>query len=370
MVEGTAALVADTASTAARHAEKTDTNRVLDPEVVQALVTAGFARHFVPTRWGGADGSVVALLEATALVGQSCTSAAWCGALAAGAARMGAFLPEQGQAELWAEGPDAVVAGALIPVGGAEKVAGGWRLSGEWDFTSGVDFADWALVAGLVRDEGGSRPRFFAVPRGDYQIRDTWFSVGMRGTGSNTLVLDDVFVPEHRAFDRENMLLGRAVGSRAPCHVVPLRAISGILFAAPALGAARGALREWSARMAEKLGPTGIPLREDRSTQLTVARSAGEVDAAELLLRRVAEICDRGAPDPADAVRNPHDCALAVDCLVGAVERLFRTAGSRGQLTAEPLQRFWRDVHCLSSHVALQLEPTGAAYGRYLLGTR
>jgi two-component flavin-dependent monooxygenase len=357
----------EAASTAARHAEEAETNRVLSPEVAKALVTAGFARHFVPSRWGGADGRVVDLLEATSLVGRHCTSAAWCGSLAAGAARMGVFLPEQGQAELWANGPDVLVVGALIPSATAETVAGGWRLTGEWDFTSAADFSDWALVAARVRGGNGVRPWFFAVPRADYGVKDTWSPVGMRGTGSNTLVLDGVFVPEHRAFDREEMLLGRAVGSSAPCHAVPLRTVSGILFASPALGAARGALREWSERIARKVGPAGTPMREDRSAQLAAARTAAEIDVAEMLLRRVAEACDRGGTTKADAVRNPHDCAFAVDGLVGAVERLFRSAGSRGQLAASPLQRFWRDIHFLTSHVALQLEPAAAGYGAHLL---
>lgn len=366
----TSSTLADVASTAARYAEDHDANRVLKPEVAEMLVSGGFARHFVPGRWGGTDGSAVDLLEATTVVGQRCVSAAWCGSLAAGAARMGVFLPEQGQEDLWGNGPDAFVAGALIPAGRAEKAAGGWRLSGEWAFTSGVDFSDWALVAGLVHNEKGVRPWFFAVARGEYWIKDTWSTVGMRGTGSNTLVLDDVFVPGHRAFDREEMLLGHAVGSSSPCHVVPLRGVSGLVFAAPALGAARGALREWSVRMAEKLGPAAIFQPENQLIQLTAARAAGEVDGAELLLRRVAEICDRSMPTTVEALRNPYDCALAVDHLVDAVERLFRTAGSRGQLTTNPLQRFWRDLHCLSSHVALQLEPAGAAYGSHLLDAR
>nr|WP_042193134.1 acyl-CoA dehydrogenase family protein [Kibdelosporangium sp. MJ126-NF4]CEL20583.1 Pigment protein [Kibdelosporangium sp. MJ126-NF4]CTQ89494.1 Pigment protein [Kibdelosporangium sp. MJ126-NF4] len=357
----------EAASAAARHAEEAETNRVLSPEVAKALVTAGFARHFVPGRWGGADGGVIELLEATSLVGTHCTSAAWCGSLAAGAARMGVFLPEQGQAELWANGPDAMVAGALIPSAMAEPVADGWLLTGEWDFTSGVDYSDWALVAARVPTDDGVRPWFFAVPRADYSVKDTWSPVGMRGTGSNTLMLDGVLVPRHRAFDREEMLLGRAVGSSAPCHAVALRTVSGILFAAPALGAARGALREWSARMSGRTGKTGTPMREDRSTQLTAARVSAEIDMAEMLLRRVARTCDRGGTTKIDAVRNPHDCAVAVDGLVGAVERLFRSAGSRGQLAASPLQRFWRDVHFLSSHVALQLEPAAAGYGAHLL---
>ena len=359
--------VREAASIAGRHAEEADTDRLLHPAVAEALVDAGFARHFVPTAWGGHDGGAVDLLDAVAQVGQECASAAWCASLAAGAARMGVFLPEQGQAELWANGPDVFIAGALIPSGRARRAAGGWRLTGEWDFTSGIDHAGWAMAAGVVHDGDRARPRFFAIPRSEYLIKDTWFNTGMRGTGSNTLLLDDVFVPAHRSFDREDMLRGHAVGSASPCHTAPLRVISGTLFAAPALGAARGALRAWSRTAAAKVARTGLAAGENRAILTAAAHACGDVDLAEVLLRRAARTCDRGEFGRATEVRNPYDCAAAVDRLVDAVERLFRTAGSRGQLATDPLQRFWRDLHCMASHVALQLDPQAVAYGGHLL---
>jgi alkylation response protein AidB-like acyl-CoA dehydrogenase len=352
---GLATRAADAAVTAGRHAQEADRERVLSPQVVKAMVSAGFARHFVPRRFGGAEGSVAELLAAVATVGEECVSAAWCAALTAGAARMGAFLPEQGQAELWADGPDAVIAGALVPAGQPRPARGGWRLTGQWAFTSGADHANWALVAAPLPHGDTVKPHFFAVARDQFTVRDTWHNVGMRGTGSNTLVLDDVFVPQHRLFDREQLILGRPVASAAACHTAPLRALSGILFAAPALGGAQGAQRAWIAHAGARAGAAAV------------ARTAGEIEMAALLLRRVAASCDAGAVSPTDLVRNPYDCALVADTLVTAVERMFRAAGSRGQLATEPLQRFWRDLHCLASHVALRLEPTGAGYGKHLL---
>ncbi|WP_207631583.1 MULTISPECIES: acyl-CoA dehydrogenase family protein [unclassified Actinopolyspora] len=145
-----------------------------------------------------------------------------------------------------------------------------------------------------------------------------------------------------------------------------MQAISGLLFAAPALGAARGALREWS-RQISRTSSSGQSRAEQPAVQTVAARSASEVDAAELLLSRVGHVVDRGDPTHEELLRGAYDCAVATDLLVGVVERLFRAAGSRGQLCSSALQRFWRDVHCLSSHVALQLEPSGIAYGSHLL---
>ncbi|WP_431780696.1 hydrolase [Streptomyces chumphonensis] len=353
----------EAAVVAARHAADADADRLLDPRVADAVVRAGFARHFVPARRGGGAGACRELLAAVAALGEGCTAAAWCASVVAGAARMGAYLPEQGQRELWAGGPDTVVAGALMPRGSATEVSDGWRVTGEWDFTSAVDFSDWALVCALVPDGDGHSSWFFALPRADYRVADTWTSVGLRGTGSNTLVTDNVFVPRHRAFPRAEMLAGKAVASTARCHTAPLRLLSGLLFAAPALGAARAALRIWSdQRIVDAVGPEA-----DEESRRAAARAATAVDAAGLLLARAAAVADAPTASALEAARNPAECALAVEQLVDVVERLFRTSGSTAQLAPHPLQRIWRDVHSLASHIALRFDGPGAAYGAQLL---
>ncbi|GLW48190.1 hydrolase [Streptomyces sp. NBRC 14336] len=341
------------AELAARHAESADLSGRLPGEVVDALVTAGFARHFVPTRWGGRAGGFEELLDTVAAVGEGCTSAAWIAAVTSGAARMGACLPEEGQRELWSGGADTVVAGALVPAGRATAVADGWQLAGEWPLVSGADFADWALVCASAPKD----VRFFAVPRRDFRVAETWRNVGMRATASNTLVMKGVFVPGHRSVPREDIWQGCAVGSPSPCHRAPLRAISGILFASPVLGAARAAVRTWSARMSGR--PAADPL--------VLSRAEGGIESTGLLLRRAARTADAGFRDAGDLLRGPRDCALAADQLVTAVEHLFRSAGTGAQTLTDPLQRVWRDVHCAASHAALRFEGAGSAQGARLL---
>ncbi|WAZ24654.1 hydrolase [Streptomyces cinnabarinus] len=355
----TSGAVRQAAELAARHAAAADLARRLPGEVVEALVAAGFARHFVPVRWGGRAGGFTELLDSVATVGEGCTSAAWIATVTSGAARMGACLPEEGQRELWSGGADTLVVGALNPTGRAVPVAEGWRLTGQWPLVSGVDFADWTLVCALVPGPEREEARFFAVPRHDYRVADTWFNVGMRATGSNTLIADGAFVPEHRSVAREDIWRGRAVGSAARCHTAPLRSISGTLFAAPALGAARAAVRAWSARMAGRPSP---------AAQGVLARAEGDIEGAALLLHRVARTADDGCGDAHERTRAPRDCALAADHLVDAVQRLFRSAGSGAQAEADPLQRIWRDVHCVASHAALRFETAGGAHGGQLLG--
>ncbi|MEU6504747.1 acyl-CoA dehydrogenase family protein [Streptomyces sp. NPDC046942] len=371
---------------AARCAEEAEAARRLTPEVVEALKEAGFARHFVPAAHGGTEGGFEELTHAVGLVGEGCASAAWAASLAAYAGRYAAFLPTAGQAEIWADGPDVLLAGALMPAGQAERVPGGWRLSGEWKYISGVHFADWVLACSVVPGEaasdgrpggppggrpgGGGEVRFFAVPKPDVSVRDSWFTLGMRGTGSDTLVLSEAFVPDHLTLGRSAVHEGRAVGTDARCHIVPMYAVNALPFAAPLVGAARGALRAAHEQTGRRLDRRGNPVRDKPSVQIDLARSAAEVDAAELLVRRTARAAD-GIDEPGAAeaaVRGPRDLALAVELLVSAVERLFRATGTAGHFESDPVQRFRRDIDTAASHVALSFETTGAAYGAWALG--
>lgn len=373
----------DVAAIAARCAADAEARRQLDPEVVKAVVTAGFARHFVPPSYGGDAGTFTELMRAVVTVGEACAATAWCASLSASMSRMaGAFLPAEGCQEMWADGPDAVIVGSVTPLGKAESVPGGWRLSGRWPYISAVAFSDWALVCGLVHTDGeppgsSTESKLFAIPRAGYGIEDTWFNIGMQATGSNTMVVEDVLVPTSRAFDRADLFAGRTVESAhttAACYSAPLQAVNGLSFVIPALGASRGALEAFSSYIAGKIrnAPVlpGVPgVQGNRATyEMALARSAGEIEAAQLLLERATAIADQGVTvTPLETTQNLRDCSLAVDLLVTAVDRIFRTAGTTGQSSSGRLQRFWRDVNSISTHMAIQFEPAARIYTSTLL---
>jgi alkylation response protein AidB-like acyl-CoA dehydrogenase len=341
---------ADVAAIAARCAAASEERRQLDPDVVKAIVDAGFARHFVPISAGGHAGTFTDLAAAVVAVGEACAATAWCASLSASMSRMAAaFLPVGGQQVIWAGGPDAVIVGSVTPLGRAAERDGGWVVSGSWPYISLVEFSDWALVCAVVSSEGAEPvAKLFALPRGAYRIEDTWFNVGMQATGSNVVESPD---------------------AEAPCYAAPLQAVNGLSFVLPALGAARGALAAFAGYIANKIRTApalpGVPgVQGNRATyEMAFARSAGEIDAAHLLLARAVGVADQGAATtPAETAQNLRDCSLAVDMLVTAVDRIFRTAGTTGQSSKGTLHRFWRDVNSISTHMAIQFEPAARLY--------
>lgn len=343
---------------AARRAAHAEQDRRLHPEVVDAIIEAGFARHFVPESAGGQTGSFLDVTRATAALAGACSSAAWCASLTAHLGRMAAYLPEPGRAEVWSDGPDTVIVGALMPIGSAEPVPGGWRMNGRWPYVSMIESSRWVLACAMTTGED-RQARFFAIPRAHFSIERTWQSIGMRGTGSETLIVEDVFVPVERCFAREELLRGTPADTSAPQatpHRTPLRAVNGLCFGTPVHGAARGGLDAWIDSQRGR--------KTSDSSASVLARSSGELDAAWLLLERAASDADAGSVDIERATR---DCALATELAVGAVERLYRAGGTSAAQDTAPLQRFWRDAHTGGSHIVLQFDIAARTFADHVL---
>lgn len=346
---------------ATRHAGLVDVARRLPRESVAALVEAGFPRHFVPGRWAGGDGRFAPLVEAAINVGESCPATAWCATLFAAHGRIAAYLPERAQQEIWGPGPDTLISASVMPPAGrTTPVPGGWLLRGEWGLASGVDFADWVLLASAVPEGDGQTVRIFAVPAVDCLVQDTWRAVGLRGTGTNTVVLDDTLVPAHRSVALPALLDTQRAG-QACCHNVPYPLVAAVMFAAPVVGAALGTVADW-------VCTGGARLSSDPDARQALARSASEVSAARLLLREAADRADRGMVDARTVARNRCDAAVAAELCVSAVDRLFAARGGQAMAEDDPVQRRWRDVHTAVSHGALRFAPAADAYARVVLG--
>lgn len=349
------------AGTALRGTSEARRQRRLTAGTVAALQAAGFVRHFVPRRWGGGEGTFGDVFDASVAVGEGCASAAWCAVLWAAHGRFAALLPEEGQREIWGEGPDVRIAAVLKPSGSASRLPGGWLLQGEWEPASSVDHAHWVLLAAPEADGPGRPARVFAVPRSRVSVRDTWKATGLLATGGSTVVLDAALVPDGRSVSLATLLAGAGTAVRSRCHTAPAHLAGGLMFCAPAVGAARRALTVWI-RWAGATAPDGVRPLDRPSVRERLARSSAEIEAAELMLRTAAGRADTEAITAEAIAANRRDAAVAADWLATAVDRLFRTGGSHLLDSEGELHRHWTDVLTIASHGALRLEAAAEAY--------
>lgn len=191
------------------HAPQSEADRKLSPAIYDAMLEAGLFRMLVPTAFGGYQMSPVDAYKVWEAVARIDAAAGWCLQISAAAGEFAAWLPAQGAAEFYADrGADTVVASGFLPPAALSRVPGGFRVSGQQAFASGSSRADWYLAPCIemadgepVLDAATGAPTMMmaAIPRADIEVVDTWNTVGMRGTGSNDVVLRDVFVPDHRA---------------------------------------------------------------------------------------------------------------------------------------------------------------------------
>ena len=186
-------------------------------ENIAALRAIGYFDIVKPARFGGYEHDFDVLVDLNIELAKSCASTAWVAGLLAAHQWLIAGFPEAAQRDVWDDNPDAVACGSYAPAAKAVRADGGWRLSGRWSFASGCDNAQWSLCAALLpseTDETKLAPAFLLVKAADYIIDDTWNVVGLAGTGSKTLVLNDVFVPAHRVLIFAETTSGQTPGAK------------------------------------------------------------------------------------------------------------------------------------------------------------
>ncbi|ALG10395.1 acyl-CoA dehydrogenase family protein [Kibdelosporangium phytohabitans] len=345
-------------------AETAERNRRLPEKSVTTLVDAGVARMLVPRRFGGAELDMNAWFDVVSEIGEVDASHAWCAGLLISWPHMVAYFPDQAQREVWADGPDVLIAGGVPPVCTVEQTSGGYRLSGRSPFISGVTHSSWVVVAGMVTGDSAPQWCYFLVPQGDYTVEDTWFTVGMRATGSNTVVVDDVFVPEHRVLRLADFREGHGPGSStnpAPLYQLPWLSFAPLTFVGSMLGAARGGyeqFREWARTRAEFA-----------SVHLRMATVGTDLDMAELLVRRaIAETTKPAAPSLEIRTRSMRDFCRTAQLAVSSIDTVLAMSGTAGFAESNAVQRAWRDIHFAATHVSLNPEVNAVPWARMELG--
>ena len=361
-------------------ARDAELDRAVPRETVEQFAEEGFFRIHQPERFGGFGWDIGMMVRLGAELGQGCGSSCWIFSnLAVQNWILGMNRPEA-QEDVWGSDPLALVASSFPTQGGkVERAEGGLIANGLWSFASGVDFADWNNMQDIVPSESGDGPpehRFALVPKSDYEIVDDWFSPGLAGTGSRSIRLDNVFIPEHRTVPSTKLMGGPSPGSAinpGALYRVPPLTLGTKVFAAPALGIAKGALALIEDDLIGRNTVGNAPMAELPTAQVRVAEAGAEIDAAEALLLKdcsdamaIAEA--GGVPVLDDRARWRRNNAFAVQLCVRAVERLNPLVGARGLTPENDFLRMFRDVHAASLQITVSWDIQSVNAGRIRFG--
>ena len=360
-------------------AVKSDLNRRAAQESIDAIAKAGLFRLMVPKRYGGYEGTLRSHLDVASALAEACGATAWVVALTNVCAWFTGLFCKRAQDDVFGEHNDARVAGVFAPSSTMRRVKGGIVVTGKWYFASGILHADWALIGAVERDASGAFvAQYLAlIPSSDFTIEDTWYTVGMRASGSNCIVANEVFVPDHRLM---NIL--EAVKDNYPTEFkdeASFRAgfmpVAALILTGPQLGIGRAALRYVIEKAPyREIAYTSFRKQSDSTVfQMQIAEASLKVDTAHLHAYRAAAEVDDAARKGAKLnyltrARIRADTGLIISGITDALNILISAHGAGSFAEASPMQRFWRDSNTAARHAIALPAVANELYGKALLG--
>jgi 3-hydroxy-9,10-secoandrosta-1,3,5(10)-triene-9,17-dione monooxygenase len=266
-------------------------------------------------------------------------------------------MDERAQEEFWKDDIHTRASSAYAPLGKVEKVEGGFKFSGRWGWSSGSDHCSWVLLGGIVPEEGY---RTFLIPKSDYIIEDTWNSMGLQGTGSNDIVVDDVFVPDyrtHKQMDGFNLTNPGKDVNPADLYQLPWAQIFIRVVSTPAIGACKEALNLYKHSVKGKISIDPSKQATDPATLERISAAETGIDEMETLLFRnfdqlMADVKAGRSTPIEDRAKFRYQASKVIDKSMDVIDPLFSMAGGRSVFTGSEIQQRFLDVHTARAHVA------------------
>ena len=351
--------------------------RQLPLETIAEYRAAGILRILQPRRFGGMQGRFTLFSRIVEELTYGCASSAWIYAVLAEHQWIIAQYPEAAQIDVWGADPEAVASSSLAPREAARRVPGGWRLSGRYPFSSGCDYAQWAIIGAFLGPKGDPRGvAYLLVPLTQVEIVDDWQVLGLLGTGSKSLVLDEVFVPEHRHVMVSDLFAGTPPGAAVHPDYPVLRAPRGFLvsYSLPPVTIALGrrALDIACRALASRVSRGVTRVAESEVVQMAIGEAAAAIDAATLLLHTGREASTAAVSSgrritEAEALRARRDMVYAQHQVGQALDRLCEMDGARWVYDSDELGAIRRDVMTILTHHAASRQAAMTPYGKMLL---
>lgn len=359
----------------ARRAAAEDERRAPLDETIQDMIDSEILATLAPRVYGGHELDFATAAEIIKTLSAANPSAGWVAAFYMGAAWRLNIFSEQAQREIFADKPYVLSAGQAAPLREVMRVPGGYRISGQTPWGSGSVHAEWIVFMGLATGGGVEpAPMTFVVPRAETEVLDTWHIAGMRGTGSNDIRVDDLFVPEYRATPFTDVLEGATAGQAVhanPMYQFPFIPFLMVEVVPVVTGILRGAATAFEARVRERQGTiSGARAAAQQATQMRLGRALANADAAEILM---AELIGSLRPHPGQRdhiYRNAMKMkgSYITDLCRNGVNDIARGIGGDGFRDHSPLQRYFRDINVLAVHAFLDIDTAAQTTGCLRLG--
>lgn len=355
-----------------------DHRRLLD-ETVADLKASGVFKVLQARRNGGYEMSMRTHLDVLSTLGEGCGSSAWVVGVTHAHSWMMSHFDQAAQDETYGVDPDMIISAVIAPRGRAERQPdGNFLLNGFWPFASGSEHAEWVFMgAEVFENDAPVDAGEFLISANDMTYMDDWHVTGLTGTGSCSVVAENLTIPAHRFLSLAELMTGQSAGR--PLHdgwqtdlaAFPVLVVA---LAGGALGMARNAVRTYPEVVGEKvIAYTNYLQKEYPATHLMLAEAAAKVDQAEFHLYRAADQMDDAARSGTplrvlDRVRIRADAAEAVQLCLEAAQALFQATGGSGLRTSNPIGLALANLQAMSMHGGLAIETARALYGRVLIG--
>lgn len=358
---------------------RSEADRRLDVRAVELLHRSGATRIVAPAAYGGYELPVRALVEAERTIAHGSTAASWVLMVCAAHTFIAGRLPRRGQDEIFGSHPGMLIPGVPSLRGTCRRAGDGYILDGRWPYASGADHGDWVLVGckGIRNEAGEPCPSLIVVmPKKDAVIDDTWFTLGMRGTGSKDIVLENTFVPERYTAPMAEAQLGTVPGIDIPLYRLPIRPALATMLLGTIVGMAERGLQLFIDKTRGRRDAyTGAMKADNAGVQRRVAEASVEISCAWSLTRQNCDLLeDAMRHDPpmpaAKRAQVRWNAAYATELCRRACNRLFEGAGAGAAHDSHAMQVFFRDMNTASHHAMLDFDVNVEIQGKSLLGVQ
>jgi 3-hydroxy-9,10-secoandrosta-1,3,5(10)-triene-9,17-dione monooxygenase len=340
----------------AERAQAVEEMRHVHEDSIAEMVDAGLTRGLQSRRYGGEEGTLEDFIGAVIEISKACTSTGWvlC-ILGAHNWEMAHMSPEL-QDELYGDDPTTLLSSSYAPQGNtAQRVDGGFRLSGKWKSSSGVHHAR-SVVLGA--DVPGEATHNFVVPLTDATVIDDWYTLGLAGTGSRSVVLEDVFVPEHRTLDREILQAQAGPGLRLNTGAtfrVPQALLYSSVAGGPALGAGWRFYEEFPNYLGMPASRAGQWILDNALALSKYTEARGALNAQEILTlhwhREAFEYASRGEQMPVLRIAEAmYGIACGARAAVQVASTLMPMLRPSSVYSTSIVQRLYRDILVTRQH--------------------